>query len=47
MQRDLLKEKLCNENNIYLITLPYYIKDKEIFIKDQYENYLFIKNIFN
>lgn len=46
-QRDSLKEKLCNENDIFLIVLPYYIKDKEDFILGEYETFLFIKNIFN
>ena len=39
-ERDKLKAKLCKENGIYLIVVPYYEKDKEEYIKREYNNYL-------
>jgi Marseilleviridae restriction endonuclease len=42
-KNDAKKIKLCQENNIYLIIVPYWIKDKEIFIKEEYNKYL-VKN---
>jgi hypothetical protein len=39
-ERDKLKLKLCKENNVYLIVVPYYEKNKDKFIENEYENYL-------
>ena len=39
---DVLKNQLCQENNIYLITVPYWIFNKEKYIEDEYNNYLFL-----
>jgi len=38
---DTLKKDLSHQNGIYLIVVPYWIIDKEKFIKDEYQNYLF------
>ena len=43
-ERDLLKEKLCLENNIYLITVPFWTHNIELFVKNEYENYLFLQS---
>jgi hypothetical protein len=32
-QLDLLKEKLCKENNVHLIRVPYFLKDKDFYEK--------------
>jgi Marseilleviridae restriction endonuclease len=39
-ERDKIKENLCEENGIYLIIVPYFEKNKEQFIKDEYKKYL-------
>lgn len=35
VENDKLKEELCKENNIHLIVVPYYIKDKRTYIQEQ------------
>ena len=40
-ERDSLKQKLCSENGVYLIVVPYYTKNLEQFISQKYNNYLF------
>jgi hypothetical protein len=35
VENDKLKKERCEENGIYLIVVPYYIEDKEIFIQEQ------------
>lgn len=42
--RDLLKKKLCNKERIYLIIVPYFIKDKQTFIQNEYDNYVFLNS---
>jgi hypothetical protein len=39
-ERDKLKNELCHQNGIFLITIPYNIKDKEDFINKEYTKYL-------
>ncbi len=45
-QRDRLKEEKCNQNNIKLICVPYYLNNSEIkeFIKNKINHWLSIKN---
>lgn len=43
-KRDKIKKKLCKENGIYLIIVPYWIKNIKNFIIEEYENYLFLRN---
>lgn len=45
-ENDARKVQLSIENGIYLIVVPYYVQDKEKFITDHYNNYLFL-NSFN
>jgi len=42
--RDELKQQLCDDNDIYLIIVPYWIKNKKKYIEDEYDNYEFITN---
>jgi predicted nucleic acid-binding Zn-ribbon protein len=43
-ERDQRKIRLCHENGIYLIIIPYTIEDKKTFIKNEYDNYLFLRS---
>jgi hypothetical protein len=45
-ENDKIKKELSHNNKIYLIVVPYYIADKEKFINEQYENYLFLTSNF-
>ena len=42
-ERDERKKNLCEKHGVYLIVIPYWIKDIEQFIKDEYNKYLLIK----
>ena len=42
-ERDRIKQKLCNDNGIYLIVVPYNA-NLEQFISQEYNNYLFLKS---
>lgn len=43
-ERDLIKQKLCKDNNVTLIKIPFYIKDKYSYIENKlkYKNTLYI-----
>lgn len=41
-ENDKLKKDLSHKNGIYLIIVPYWIIDKEKFINNEYQNYLFL-----
>ncbi len=42
-ERDKLKVELSYKYGIYLIVIPYYVKDKESYITLEYDNYLYLK----
>lgn len=44
IKNDTIKQVGCTKNNIYLITIPYYVTDKEMYIKNEYENYEFLRS---
>ncbi len=44
IENDKIKQNKCTENNIYLITVPYYITNKEKFIKDEINNCEFLRS---
>ncbi len=46
IKNDTIKQVECTKNNIYLISIPYYVTDKETFIKNEYENYEFLRSYF-
>jgi len=46
-ENDKLKKELSHQKGIYLIVVPYWIIDKEKFINDEYQNYLFLQNSLN
>ena len=43
-ENDKLKKELSHQNRIYLIVVPHWILDKEKFINEEYQNYLFLRN---
>ena len=44
-KRDITKQKLCKENNVYLIIVPYFVKEIETFIKNEYSKYEFLTSV--
>jgi hypothetical protein len=44
-ERDRLKQELCVQNNVYLITVPYWIIDKQEFITNEYSKYVLIHSL--
>ena len=47
VEHDKLKKRKCQENGIYLMIVPHYVKDKEKFIKEQlnkYEKWIYNKD---
>jgi hypothetical protein len=42
-KRDNIKKELCHKNGIYLIIIPYNVKNKEKLIREEYETYLFLR----
>lgn len=44
-ERDHIKQKLCNDNGVYLIVVPYYIENLKEFINQEYSNYLFLNSL--
>lgn len=46
MEHDRIKFQKCEENDIYLIVVPYWIEDKEQFIAHEYDNYLLKELLF-
>lgn len=46
-ERDSIKKKICTDNNIYLMVIPYWTKDVENFIRYEYSKYEFLNILRN
>lgn len=43
-ENDKIKQEKCYENGIYLIIIPYWVKNKRQYIEDEYKNYEFLRS---